>query len=59
MRGMLGLVDLCDGRLLVRQGKRAEARECLERIQQRLRDAGIEHLPGPVIALAAEIERRI
>jgi len=58
LSGMLGLIDLSDGRLLVHQGKKTEARECLERIQRRLLDAGIEHVPGPVMALAAEIERR-
>ena len=58
MSGLLGLVDLCDARLLVHQGKTAQARECLEQIQRRLRDAGIEHLPATVTALAAEIERR-
>ena len=58
MSGMLGLIDLCDGRLLVHQGETAQARECLGRITRRLRDAGIEHVPAPVAALAAEIERR-
>lgn len=58
LSGMLGLVDLCDGRLLVRQGRTAQARECLDRIRHRLRKAGIEHLLGPVTALAAEIEQR-
>ncbi len=56
MSGMLGLVDLCDGRLLVSRGRKAQARECLDRIRQRLRDAGLEHVPAPVAALTAEIE---
>lgn len=55
--GSLGGVDLCDGRLHVRQGKTVQARECLERVRRRLRDAGIDHVPAPVAALAAEIER--
>ncbi len=55
MRGALDLLDLYDGRLLVRQGKRTQAQECLARIQQHLRDAGIVDLPPPVAALATEI----
>ena len=58
LSGMLGLIDLSDARLLVHQGKRAEARDLVERIKRRLLDAGIEHVPGPVMALAAEVERR-
>lgn len=54
---MLGLLDLCEGRLLVHQRKKAQARVCLERIQRRLHEAGIEHVPAPVAALAAEIEQ--
>ena len=51
------LVDLCDARLLIHQGRRAHARECRDRIRQRLREAGMEHLPGPVASLATEIEQ--
>jgi hypothetical protein len=58
LSGMFGLVDLCDARLLLHQGKIADARDRLERIQCRLREAGIEHLPATVTALIAEIERR-
>jgi class 3 adenylate cyclase len=57
MRGLLGLIDLCEGRLLAHQRKKMQAGACLERIQRRLRDAGLEHIPGPVAALAAEIDQ--
>lgn len=56
--GLLGMVDLCDAQLLVREGKTAQARECLERIEQRLREAGIEDQSAPLKALAAQIRRR-
>ncbi|MBI1814211.1 MAG: AAA family ATPase [Deltaproteobacteria bacterium] len=56
LRGMHGLIDLCEGRLLAHQGKKAQAREVLERIRRRLAEAGVEHVPAPVAALAAEIE---
>ena len=56
LRGFLGLIDLCEGRLLAHQGKQAQAREALERIRRFLAAAGVEHVPAPVAALAAEIE---
>jgi class 3 adenylate cyclase/tetratricopeptide (TPR) repeat protein len=56
LRGFHGLIDLCEGRLLAHQGKKAQAREVLERIRRRLDEAGVEHVPAPVAALAAEIE---
>jgi hypothetical protein len=56
MRGYLGLIDLGEGRLLAHQGKRAQARATLERIRRRLMEAGVEHVPAPVAALAAEID---
>ena len=57
VRGFLNLVDLGEGRLLAHQRKKAQATLCIERIQLRLREGGIEHDPAPVAALAAEIER--
>ena len=57
IRGLLGLIDLCEGRLLAHQRKKAQAALCLERIRLRLREGGIEHDPAPVAALAAEIEQ--
>lgn len=55
LRGALDLLDLYDGRLLVRQGKKTQAQGCLARIQQHLRDAGVGDLPAPVATLASEI----
>lgn len=54
LRGFHGLIDLCEGRLLAHQGKKAQAREVLQRIRRRLDEAGVEHVPAPVAALAAE-----
>ncbi len=56
LRGFLGLIDLGEGRLLAHQGKTAPAREVLARICRFLDAAGVEHVPAPVAALAAEIE---
>ena len=56
VRGFLGLIDLAEGRLLAHQGKKARARATLERIRLRLREAGVDHVPSPVAALAAEVE---
>jgi len=56
LRGFLGLIALGEGRLLAHQGKKAEAREVLERIRRFLEAAGVEHVPAPVAALAAEID---
>lgn len=59
LSGLLGLVDLHEGRLLAHQGKKEQAQECFERIQRRLRDAGVDQVPAPVAELAAEIASRI
>jgi Beta-lactamase len=56
LRGFQGLIDLAEGRLLAHQGKKAQAREVLERIRRFLADAGVEHVQAPIAALAAEIE---
>ena len=56
LRGLLGLIDLGEGRLLSHQGKKAEARAVLERIRRFLAAAAVEHVPAQVAALAAEIE---
>lgn len=56
--GLLALLDLADGRLLIHQGRRAGAREALERIRRRLDDWGVERAPATVVALAAEIDRQ-
>jgi len=57
LRGFLNLVDLGEGRLLVHQRNKVQAAVCLKRIRLRLREGEIAHDPGPVVALAAEIER--
>ena len=54
--GMLNMVDLCDARLRAQQGKPGQARECLDRIESRLREAGIDHVPAALQKAAAEIE---
>lgn len=56
--GLLTNVELCDGRLLLRQGKSLEARQCLDRILSRLQQAGIDHIPAPIAVLAVELEQR-
>jgi hypothetical protein len=56
LRGFLGLIDLGEGRLLARQGKKTQARAVLERIRRFADTAGVEHVPAAVAALAAEIE---
>ena len=56
LNGMLNMVDLCDARLRAHQGKPGQARECLDRIESRLRDAGIDHVPVALQKAAAEIE---
>jgi hypothetical protein len=55
MRGMLGMVDLDEARLLVHQRRNADASEVIQRIYRRLRQANLEALPAPVVALKAEI----
>ena len=54
--GILNMVDLCDARLRAHQGKAGQARECLDRIESRLREAGIDHVPAALQRVAAEIE---
>jgi hypothetical protein len=56
LRGFKGLIDLGEGRLLAHQGKKAEAREVIARIHRFIADAGVEHVPASVAALAAEVE---
>ena len=55
--GLLALVDLTQGRLLTHAGRKAEAREALDRLRERLRRGGADPSPEPVVALAAEIDR--
>lgn len=57
LRGLHGLIDLGEGRLLVHQGRKAQARQALERIRHRLDAAGVEREGAAVGALAAEIGR--
>ena len=56
--GFMCNVDLCDGRMLLRQGKLLEARQCLDWILSRLQQAGIDHIPAPIAVLVAELEQR-
>jgi hypothetical protein len=55
MLSLLNLVDLAEGRLLVRRD-RAAARACVDRIGTRLAAQGLETKPFAVSMLAAEID---
>lgn len=53
--GLLNMVDYCEGRLLAHQRRQADADACLQRIRERLRQAGVETDTSAVTALAGEI----
>jgi len=55
-RGLLGLIDLCEARLLAHKGRRAAARKVLDCLRERLQRAGVDPSPAPVRELAAEID---
>lgn len=56
MHGFLGIVDLCEGRLLAHRGEQVQAQMVIQRIRTWLDEAGVEEVPKAVKELQAQVD---